>query len=172
MPPISAMSCTQTQSQWKTSCLVPLGIARSFFPSCMAEFKIWVLWNYMDEVQHGHCALTISIICLHKLSFLRRRRSSGEVSLGFLAPTPFKCTTGQETFCWRMYSWLTIHKRIQPSGVNFGQLARVSWVFSTYPLVLTYLWWTRVAIHCSWLTRESHSAQGSKVMRKLILRMR
>src|SRR5260370_36015588 len=47
-----------------------LGNHKVLLPKLHGRIQIWVLWNYVDEMQHGHCALTISIICLHRLSFL------------------------------------------------------------------------------------------------------
>src|SRR5258708_5309139 len=52
---------------WKKDFLVPKGTKKSFFQSCMLEFRIWVLLrNPTVEIQHGHCASSISFICLHK----------------------------------------------------------------------------------------------------------
>src|SRR5260370_42360325 len=63
--PISAMGCSQTRRQWKISCLVPLGTEKSFFQSCMLEFRIWALLrNPTVKIQHGHCASSIhSYVC-------------------------------------------------------------------------------------------------------------
>src|SRR5258708_33190870 len=161
--PISAMGCSQTRRQWKMSCLVPLGTEKSFFRSCMLEFRIWALLrNPTVEIQHGHCASSISFM-------------SAQVKLPVKKKIHWKGFIKLLSLHLRIYFCLIILARTQHSGMHFGwparMTARTSWVSDAYPLVLMCLWWMRVVTRCSQWPREWHLVQGSEVMRELNLKM-